>query len=245
MVAPYMTRSSLAQSALAMHIGHGSQVEYIVYPDKDGRLSFLQARRTVRVSAWQLGSFSRRTALVPRMSRSLVRVLTINAPKGTGCAVSKERAVNWKISRMRASSIATGPAATFAQGAMRQFITRFGRMRQGLDRIFVWNGLGGRRENAACYSSRQVPIPPGVDPHAGLKLAGIGRGLHFEPAGICTALWATPYEQVCFLHPLPSLSRWPLRVGLPAFIKRIRIDEGYLAGRLVPTARTWRFLHGA
>src|SRR5882762_8562690 len=38
---------------------------------------------------------------------------------------------------------------------------------------------------------------------------------------------------------------WPLRFGLPAFIKRNRIDEGYLAGRLVPTARTRRFLHGA
>src|SRR6267378_7484294 len=106
MVAPYTTRSSLAQSALAMHIAHGSQVEYIVYPASEGRFSFLQARRTVRVSACELGSLSRRTALVPRISVSPVRVLTINAPKGTGCAVSRERAVNWKISRMRSSSAA-------------------------------------------------------------------------------------------------------------------------------------------
>src|ERR1700704_1018831 len=118
MVAPYMTRSSLAQSALAMHIGHGSQVEYIVYPDKDGRFSFLQARRTVRVSAWELGSFSRRTALVARMSRSPVRVLTINAPKGTGCAVSRERAVNWKISRMRSSSAAEIRTTAAADGIL-------------------------------------------------------------------------------------------------------------------------------
>ena len=69
MVAPYTTRSSLAQSALAMHIAHGSQVEYIVYPASDGRFSFLQASRTVRVSAWELGSLSRRTAFVPRISR--------------------------------------------------------------------------------------------------------------------------------------------------------------------------------
>src|SRR6195256_1117968 len=118
MVAPYMTRSSLAQSALAMHIGHGSQVEYIVYPDKDGCFSFLQARRTVRVSAWELGSFSRRTALVARMSRSPVRVLTINAPKGTGCAVSRERAVNWKISRMRSSSAAAIGTTAAADGIL-------------------------------------------------------------------------------------------------------------------------------
>ena len=60
---------------------------------------------------------------------------------------------------------------------MRQFITWVGRMWQGLDRIFVWNGLGRRTENAACYSSRQVPILPGAVPHAGLKPAGIWTAL--------------------------------------------------------------------
>src|SRR5882762_11962070 len=78
-----------------------------------------------------------------------------------------------------------------------------------------------------------------------------GRGLFLEArqeprhAGVWIPLWASQYEQVCCSHLLPSLSRWPLRFGLPAFIKRNRIGEGYLAGRLVPTARTWRFLHGA
>src|ERR1700687_4265433 len=93
-VAPNTTRSSLAQSALAMHIGHGSQVEYIVYPAREGRFSFLQASRTVRVSAWELGSNSRRTALVPRISLSPVRVLTISAPNATGWDVSRERGGN-------------------------------------------------------------------------------------------------------------------------------------------------------
>src|SRR5713101_9988542 len=98
MVAPYTTRSSLAQSALAMHIAHGSQVEYIVNPAREGRFSFLQANRTVRVSPCALGSLSRKTALVARIRRSPVRVLTMSAPKGTGRAVFRERAVNSKIS---------------------------------------------------------------------------------------------------------------------------------------------------
>src|ERR1700682_3051416 len=177
MVAPNTTRSSLAQSALAMHMGHGSQVEYIVYPARDGRFNFLQAMRTVRVSAWELGSLSRRTALVPRISRFPVRVFTIRAPNGTGWEVSRERGADRKISRMRSSSIATRPAATVARGAMRQFITWVGRMWQGLDRIFVWIGLGRRTENAACYSSRRVPILPGAVPHAGWKPAGIWTAL--------------------------------------------------------------------
>src|SRR5260370_40993572 len=118
MVAPYTTRSSLAQSALAMHIAHGSQVEYIVYPASEGRFSFLQARRTVRVSAWELGSLSRRTAFVPRISASPVRVLTINAPKGTGCAVFRERAVNWKISRMRSAAAAEICTSAAADGIL-------------------------------------------------------------------------------------------------------------------------------
>ena len=103
-VAPKTTRSSLAHSALAMHIGHGSQVEYIVYPASDGRFSFLQARRTVRVSACELGSFSRRTALVARISRSPVRVFTIRAPNGAGYGVSNVRAVKRTSSRIRCSS---------------------------------------------------------------------------------------------------------------------------------------------
>jgi hypothetical protein len=177
MVAPNTTRSSLAQSALAMHIGHGSQVEYIVKPARDGRFNFLQASRTVRVSAWELGSLSRRTALVPRISRSPLRVFTISAPNGTGWGVSRARAVNWKISRMRSSSIADRSAADFARGAMRQFITWFGRTRQGLHRIFIWNALGGWTKSAACYSS----------------------GL--------TALSESQYEQICFSHLLPSLGR--------------------------------------
>src|ERR1700682_587308 len=123
MVAPNTTRASLAQSSLAMHMGHGSQVEYIVYPARDGHLSFLQARRTVRVSAWELGSLSRRTAFVPRISVTPVRVLTINAPKATGFAVSRERAVNWKTSRIRSSSLATRFGAIFTGEAMPQFIT--------------------------------------------------------------------------------------------------------------------------
>src|ERR1700722_5307161 len=93
-VAPYTTRSSLAHSALAMHIAHGSQVEYIVNPAREGRFSFLQASRTVRVSPCALGSFSRRTALVARIRRSPVRVFTIRAPNGEGRAVFKVRAVN-------------------------------------------------------------------------------------------------------------------------------------------------------
>jgi hypothetical protein len=87
-----------------MHMGHGSHVEYMVNPAKVTRFSFLHARRTVRNSACELGSFSRRTALVARMSRSPVRVFTIKAPNGTGDLVSSVRAVNRKSSRIRCSS---------------------------------------------------------------------------------------------------------------------------------------------
>src|SRR5215470_16295251 len=93
-VAPYTTRSSLAHRALAMHIGHGSHVEYIVYPASDVRFNFLHANRTVRTSACELGSFSRNTALVARISRLPVFVLTISAPNGAGCAVFIVSAVN-------------------------------------------------------------------------------------------------------------------------------------------------------
>src|SRR5580692_12088711 len=88
-----------------MHIGQGSQVEYIVNPAREGRFSFLHARRTVRVSPCALGSFSRITAFVALISRSPVCVFTISAPKGFGRAVFSERAVNSKISRIRAASI--------------------------------------------------------------------------------------------------------------------------------------------
>jgi hypothetical protein len=94
MAAPNTTRSNLAHNALAMHMGHGSQVEYIVNPARLVRFSFLQANRTVLTSACELGSFSRRTALVARISSLPLRVLTIIAPKGTGCFVSSVRAVN-------------------------------------------------------------------------------------------------------------------------------------------------------
>src|ERR1700674_4470305 len=106
-----------------MHIGHGSQVEYIVNPAREGRFSFLQASRTVRVSAWALGSLSRITALVARIRRSPVRVFTMSAPNGTGRAVFKDRAVNSKISRMRLSSSAVTRDIAEADNAMPQFIT--------------------------------------------------------------------------------------------------------------------------
>src|SRR5712671_1626620 len=101
MVAPKTTRSSLAHSALAIHIAQGSHVEYIVNPAREGRFSFLQARRTVRVSPCALGSLSRITAFVARIRRSPVFVFTMSAPKGEGRAVFSVRAVNSKISRMR------------------------------------------------------------------------------------------------------------------------------------------------
>src|ERR1700693_264727 len=106
-----------------MHIAHGSHVEYIVNPARDGRFSFLQASRTVRVSACALGSLSRKTALVARIRRSPVRVSTMSAPNSTGRAVFKECAVNSKISRMRTSSIAVTRDLAEADKAMAQFIT--------------------------------------------------------------------------------------------------------------------------
>lgn len=77
-----------------MHMGHGSQVEYMVYPTSEGRLSFLQARRTVRTSAWDEGSCSRMTALVACIRGLPDFVWTIRAPKGTGRGVFMVRAVN-------------------------------------------------------------------------------------------------------------------------------------------------------
>jgi hypothetical protein len=76
-----------------MHMGQGSQVEYMVYPANDGLLSFLHASRTARNSACELGSDSRITALVARISRSPLRVSTMSAPNGTGREVSSVRAV--------------------------------------------------------------------------------------------------------------------------------------------------------
>jgi len=64
-----------------MHIGQGSHVEYIVKPASEAHFNFLHAKRTVLTSAWELGSFSRRTALVARINLSPVCVFTINAPK--------------------------------------------------------------------------------------------------------------------------------------------------------------------
>ena len=87
-----------------MHMGQGSQVEYMVNPARDGRLSFLQARRTALTSACELGSFSRRTALVARRRGLPVLVFTINAPKGTGDFVSRVRAVKRWMARMCFSS---------------------------------------------------------------------------------------------------------------------------------------------
>src|SRR6202011_2430786 len=100
-VAPYTTRSNLAHNALAMHIAQGSQVEYIVYPASDVFPSFLHAKRTVRSSPCELGSFSRITALVARTSRSPVFVFTISAPNGAGRGVFIVRAVKRKSSRIR------------------------------------------------------------------------------------------------------------------------------------------------
>jgi hypothetical protein len=82
----------------------------------------LQANRTVRVSPWALGSLSRKTAFVARISRSPVCVLTISAPNGTGCEVFRERAVNSKISRMRSSSFAVTPDVSEVDKGMPQFI---------------------------------------------------------------------------------------------------------------------------
>ena len=93
MVAPKTTRSNRAHSAFAMHMGQGSQVEYMVYPASEGLLSFLHARRTARNSACELGSDSRITALVARISRSPLRLFTRSAPNGTGRTDSKVRAV--------------------------------------------------------------------------------------------------------------------------------------------------------
>jgi NitT/TauT family transport system substrate-binding protein len=87
-----------------MHMGHGSHVEYIVYPDSESRFSFLHARRTVRSSAWEEGSVSFATAFRPRRSGSPARVFTIRAPNGTGLAVSRVREVNRYSSRIRSSS---------------------------------------------------------------------------------------------------------------------------------------------
>ena len=117
-----------------MHIAQGSHVEYIVNPAREGRFSFLQASRTVRVSACALGSFSRITALVARIRRSPVRVSTMSAPNGTGRAVFKVRAVNSKISRMRPSSIAVTRDLAEADKAMPQFITM--RARTAAGRLF-------------------------------------------------------------------------------------------------------------
>src|ERR1700693_4666629 len=124
----------MAHRAWAMHRGHGSQVEYIVNPAREGRFNFLQASRTVRVSACALGSLSRKTALVARIRRSPVRVLTMSAPNGTGRVVFRERAVNSKISRMRPSSIAVPRDLAEADKAMPQFITL--RARPAAGRIF-------------------------------------------------------------------------------------------------------------
>src|SRR4029077_1670245 len=89
-----------------------------------GRLSFLQARRTVRISPCELGSLSRKTALVARIRRSPVRVLTMSAPNGEGRAVFRVRAVNSKISRMRSSSSAAArDDLAGADLAMPQFST--------------------------------------------------------------------------------------------------------------------------
>jgi len=67
-----------------------------------------------------------------------VRVSTMRAPNGTGCGVFKERAVNSKISRMRASSIAVTRNLAEADKAMPQFITMQGWLASGLYSFFAW-----------------------------------------------------------------------------------------------------------
>src|ERR1700691_1916685 len=101
MVAPYTTRSSLAHRALAIHMGHGSQVEYRVYPASNGPWSFLPARRTARNSAWEEASRSRATALTARINGLPVRVLTISAPNGEGWGGLRVRAVKRTSPRIR------------------------------------------------------------------------------------------------------------------------------------------------
>jgi hypothetical protein len=93
MVAPNTTRSMPAHKALAMHMGQGSQVVYMVYPASEMVFNFLQARRTERSSAWELGSCSCFTAFVARIRVSPVLLWTISVPNGVGRGVSSVRAV--------------------------------------------------------------------------------------------------------------------------------------------------------
>lgn len=110
-----------------MHIGHGSHVVYSVYPFSEIVFSRLVALRTVRTSAWLLGSFSLRTAFSARSSVLPVAVSTTIAPNGTGEPVSIDRAVNATRRAMKASSAAR--TATLRERtesvwvAMRQSIT--------------------------------------------------------------------------------------------------------------------------
>jgi hypothetical protein len=93
MVAPKTTRSSLAQSALPIHIAQGSQVEYIVYPADEGRLSFLRqpdcAQLGVRAGIVFAGH------IVRGAHQPLTRLGVYNqCAVGYGWSVSIVRAVN-------------------------------------------------------------------------------------------------------------------------------------------------------
>ena len=104
MVAPYTTRSSLAHSAVLMHIGQGSHVVYSVYPASESCFSRFVASRIARTSAWALGSNSPATLFSARSSNSPVFVCTTEAPNGRGRAVFKDRAVNAASAAIRSTS---------------------------------------------------------------------------------------------------------------------------------------------
>src|ERR1700733_1581243 len=196
-----------------MHIGQGSQVEYIVNPAREGRFSFLQARRTVRVSPWALGSFSRITAFVALTSRSPVCVFTMSAPKGFGRAVFSERAVNSKISLIRASSTKETPCLAVADKAMAQSIT---------------SGKTPIARPAFKFCMETIRPPPAKAP------------VICSPSQTLKRIRG--HAQVFFLHPRlpcrPLHSGMP-----PRGHERWRPDKSSPPGGLVPPARAWRLLY--
>jgi len=62
------------------HIGHGSQVAYIVDPERSKLLIFLHAFRIAVISAWAVGSFCENTRFPPLPI--ILPSITITAPNG-------------------------------------------------------------------------------------------------------------------------------------------------------------------
>ena len=79
-LAPYTIFAILAQWHAEKHMGQGSQVEYIVQPDKSTVFNILQASLIAIISAWAVMSVFFHTWLWTQLITRLL--LIMHAPKG-------------------------------------------------------------------------------------------------------------------------------------------------------------------